>query len=282
MTLLNPRFWESDRYHPEQLPDALAAELTSIRAVYYNDEANTFDYAAFASSAALNRYTAVARALADARPGDLNRSQRLAFWLNVFNGLAIHGITTLKPGPGAIPKGLFTDSQYVIGNRPLSLDDVEHGLLRHNGKKFRALTAPWSRDDPRLAWSVEPRDPRVHFALYSACRSSPLWRVFRAATVDAQLDEATREAIGRGFVMTDDGLTLTLTVPKMFQWYARDFGPDNRALVEFIAGYRDPREAERLRINAERVSFAYRDFDWRLNGPTSARDQTVGPGYPAR
>ena len=78
-----------------------------------------------------------------------------------------------------------------IGAHAYSLDDIEHGLLRGNVAKQGRSRPPMQRGDPRLEYMPIVFDERMHFALHSACRSSPPLRVFDGGKLDRQLEEAS-------------------------------------------------------------------------------------------
>src|SRR6185436_18824857 len=98
-------------------------------------------------------------------------ADRRALWINVYNALALHA------GRGRLSNRLLDvleiyRTRYAIAGVPLSLDEIEHGLLR-GGAPHPAL--PWSRmsrADPRRRLAV-PLDPRIHFALNCGAISCP-------------------------------------------------------------------------------------------------------------
>jgi hypothetical protein len=73
-----------------------------------------------------------------------------------------------------------------------------------------------------MAFMVRPPDVRVHFALNCASRSCTPIGVYSADQIDAQLELATRS-----FIVSDTSLDRrqhTLTVSRIFRWFAGDFG----------------------------------------------------------
>lgn len=79
---------------------------------------------------------------------------------------------------------------------------------------------------------------------------------YRAATLDAQLDDQARRFLANpGKGLREDGTRLR--VSKIFDWFEEDFGgPDG--VKKFIARYRA--------LPAEMELEATLDYDWRLNG----------------
>ncbi|MBI1262028.1 MAG: DUF547 domain-containing protein [Rhizobiales bacterium] len=178
----------------------------------------------------------------------LETAAQFALWVNLYNALTIrlvlahYPVTSIReiegppvkgvPGPWEIPL-------IRIGERELSLNDIEHRILR-----------------------AQFRDPRVHFALNCASGSCPVIppEPLTAEKLDAMLDEAAR-----AFINSPDGLTFedgTLTASRIFDWYRNDFGDSDAARREILKTYAEPALARAL---DETVSMSFRDYDWSLN-----------------
>lgn len=268
MLILNDA-WETDHCPGKEAAEEAAADLVAgleaIHALYYHPYSNTFDYAGFAGSADFERYETLARALVAGDPAWFDSpDRRLSFWLNAYNMLVIHSVVVHNiDGDLREAKGFYSDNAYRIGAHWFNLDIIEHGILRANAKKYHALTAPLARHDERLAYAIDTPDPRIHFAMYSACRSSPPWRVYRAERIDEQLRAATQVTLQRDLQISDDGLLLL--VPRPFKWYERDFGSKTEVL-KFIAEHMvDSTQQAALRANIDRVELDYLGFDWLVN-----------------
>jgi hypothetical protein len=110
---------------------------------------------------------------------------RLAFWINVYNALAWHGITVLGVRRTVWEAGnFFGRVSYRVGGITLNLDEIEHGILRGNRPRRLPPWRPFGRRDPRLRLVLDPPDPRVHFALNCGAASCPPVGVYRAAIID--------------------------------------------------------------------------------------------------
>ena len=250
---------------PAAIITTLAEHLSALRATYYDATGHTFDYRGLNQHC--NKVLAFSGELAQLQPNvfdKLSPEARTAFWLNVYNLLAIHAVIAHGVTGSVLDKhGFFTTSQYQIGDYRLSLDDIEHGILRGNAKKYLGLSHPFSADDPRLALVISEPDPRIHFALYAACRSSPPWQVYMPDQLDTQLDHASRDTLRRDLRAGAGGISLSL--PKVFQWYANDFG-SSLDIVRFVHETLADMPSLRLgRESPERVEIAYLDYDWSLN-----------------
>lgn len=104
-----------------------------------------------------------------------------------------------------------------IAGVPLSLDDIEHVILRPIFK-----------------------DARVHYALNCASVGCPNLRTeaFTGAHLDAQLDAAARAYVNdpRGVDPELDGLVLS----SIYDWYREDFGGSDRAILDHVRRYAAP------------------------------------------
>ncbi|MDY8108385.1 DUF547 domain-containing protein [Fulvimarina sp. 2208YS6-2-32] len=197
----------------------------------------------------------------------LTAPQKFAFYTNLYNALTldvvldrypVETIRDIKIETGG-EKGLFASlsSAFDIGpwsadlvtikGSELSLDDIEHSILRPMG------------------------DARVHYAVNCASIGCPDLQAapFTAKTLDADLDAAAR-----GYVNSDRGLRQSssgnLLASKIFDWYAGDFGgPDN--ILAYMRSYAEGERAEWLASpDAEIVGYRY---DWDLNDANTVTDR---------
>jgi hypothetical protein len=118
------------------------------------------------------------------------------------------------------------------------------------------------KSDPRLAFVPLAFDERLHFALYSACRSSPPLRVLHGERLDVELEEAARAYVRATVRVKDEGARVK--VPAMFRWYRADFGGESGAL-DFVVARLDEPSVELIDARQGAVKLKYLDFDWTLN-----------------
>ena len=82
---------------------------------------------------------------------DMAREEKLAFFINLYNMMAIHAIIVLGHPAGALERRkLFGDFKYVIGGSAYSLSAIHNGILRGNQRPPYNLTKPFSAKDRRL------------------------------------------------------------------------------------------------------------------------------------
>jgi hypothetical protein len=116
------------------------------------------------------------------------------------------------------------------------------------------------KGDPRLAYVPLVYDERMHFAIYTARRSSPPLRVFRADGLEAQLEQATEHYLRATVETRDEDFRVKLVVPGVFRLYGEDFGGE-RDVLEFVLARLDEEVAELIDRREGRVKFKYLEYD---------------------
>ena len=179
-------------------------------------------------------------------PLDYSRAEQMAYWINLYNAQTVEVILREKPrrsirstGSGWLPNGPWDEQLMTVNRRPLSLDDIEHRILRP-------------------LW----RDPRIHFAVNCASLGCPNLhpKVFSAATLEQQLQQAEQEFLSHPRAIRIENGKLILS--KIFKWYREDFAQNETALLAWLAA-RAPEELAR-RLAEWNGPLRYR-YDWRLN-----------------
>lgn len=245
-------------------PAALRTALEAACAACYRAENNTFDYAGFARSAEYDELRTAAESLSRFDCAKLGIGQRMPFWLNVYNALALDAVIARGVTDSLRSVGdFFGQSQYEVGGHAFSLDDIEHGLLRVNAPVKRGARKPMREDDPRQKLAPILFDERVHFGLYSACRSSPCLQVFADAELEAQLEAAARRYLAAHVRLANAGATLF--VPKLFDWYEADFGGPQGVRSFVISRLEREEDIDAIDRRGGRVALKFLDYDWALN-----------------
>lgn len=207
-------------------------------------KAGVVNYAGFkAEEGKLDQYLTV---LENTNPDALNRDEQFAFFVNAYNAWTIKLILTGYPGVksikdlGSIFQSPWKKEFVRINGKTLTLDDIEHNILR-----------------PRF------KDPRVHFAINCASKSCPplISEPYRGSVLNIQLDQVTRN-----FINTPGNCRLegdTLWVSSIFKWFSEDFNDDP---VGFHQKYSTGDLKQRLQEKGGRLNVRYLDYDWSLNG----------------
>ena len=250
--------------------NGLIHELTRILSIinlrYFDRNTKRFDYVGFIKSADYSHFQLTVRQFQSFDPANLHGySDQLAFWLNAYNAMVIHGVAEeIKNGQSHLSKnisirdfdGFYSNTAYQFGRFQLSLDDIEHGILRANAR--RTFGRHFSRDHPAQQLVFGKVEPRIHMALYSACNSSPNLNVFRTEELEPQLQRITVEYL-KHYVSSGKRLVL----PRIFQWYATDFDVVG-GVMGFVAANHPDRKLSQILLK-EKVVPVFSTFDWHLN-----------------
>ena len=242
----------------------LAQALEAVKKAYFDAQGAACDYAVLASSP---ERAQLAACLEKLESFDIRRAHvpaQMAFWINVFNAAVLCDAIELEDAKRVKDvEAFFGRRRLWIGPHGFSLDDIEHGLLRGNAPKQGGRRPPMERDDPRLECTPMVLDERVHFALHSACRSSPPLRVFEGGRLDRLLEDAASDYVRRTVRVERSGAVVV--VPRVFRWFGADFGGE-RGIVEFVAArLGDEATVDMIDRRRGNVSLRYDEFDWTLN-----------------
>ncbi|UCD86741.1 MAG: DUF547 domain-containing protein [Desulfobacterales bacterium] len=194
-----------------------------------------------------NRLDAYLKVLEGTDTGKLSRDEQLAFYINAYNATTIKLILTAYPGVksirdlgGRIFNRVFSKKIVRIEGKTISLDDLEHGIIR-----------------PRF------KEPRVHFAVNCASISCPplISEPYQGSILDQQLDASTRAFLNNPQRNYLEGNKLY--VSRIFKWFNEDFNDD---VVGFFLKFADGELREKLTANRDKIKVKYLDYDWSLNG----------------
>ena len=222
-------------------------------------QASQVRYAGFAADrSALKAYlaslSAVSRPAFDSWP----QPAQMAFLINAYNAFTVELILTKYPGLGSIKDlGSLFSSPWKPKWIPLlgtsmSLDDIEHGLLRERGRYD---------------------DPRIHFAVNCASVGCPMLReeAFTGDRLEAQLEQQTQRFLADRTRNRWNPERRRLEVSKIFDWYGDDFRQRHRgirslpAFFALHAGRLADGADEQARVRSAEVDIGFLDYDWALN-----------------
>lgn len=80
----------------------------------------------------------------------MSREDKLAFFINLHNMMAIHAILVCGHPNGALDRRkIFGDFKYVIGGDTYSLSSIQNGILRGNQRPPYNLMKPFGANDKR-------------------------------------------------------------------------------------------------------------------------------------
>jgi hypothetical protein len=172
--------------------------------------------------------------------GRMPRDEQLTFYINAYNALTLKVIIDNYPVKSIkdIP-GVWKELKFPVAGKELTLDEIEHGIVR---KKFK--------------------EPRIHFALVCASKSCPKLRpeAYTGASLNRMLNEEARRFISDPSKVKLDKDRNTLYLSPIFKWFRGDFGD----VREFVSRYLSEDAAGHVR--EKRPWVRYLGYDWTLNG----------------
>ena len=181
-------------------------------------------------------------------PRKYRKAEQFAYWVNLYNARTVAHIldhyptgSITKTGSGWLSFGPWNDPLLEIAGQNLTLNDVEHRILRP-------------------LW----QDKRIHYVVNCAslgCPDLPVQAV-TAANAEAQLESAASRFINqpKGVSFADGRLMLS----RIYEWYVDDFGSGRQVLQQHLAQYLRPEHKARMLEYGGPLEYQY---DWKLNEP---------------
>ncbi|MDT0558517.1 DUF547 domain-containing protein [Ichthyenterobacterium sp. W332] len=159
-----------------------------------------------------------------------------AFWINAYNIFVIKGIVDHYPIKSPLDKtGFFDKTKYNIGDKSVTLNDIENKLLR---AKFS--------------------DPRFHFVLVCGAVGCPplINNAYLPSTLNDQLDTQTKLALNGDFIKVNTKRK-RVSGSEILKWYKEDF-VQNGSEIDFINTYREEKIPTDFKLS-------YFSYNWNLN-----------------
>ncbi|KAF7107643.1 hypothetical protein CFC21_108245 [Triticum aestivum] len=233
----------------------------------YNIPRGIIDVAPKPMAEIASRYIRTTEELQRVETSDLSREEKLAFFINLYNMMAIHALVTCGHPAGPLDrKKFFGDFKYVIGGCAYSLSAIENGILRGNQRPPYNLVKPFGQKDQRSKVALSYPEPLVHFALVCGTKSGPALRCYSPGNIDKELMEAARDFVRNGGLIVDPEAKVA-SVSKILRWYNTDFGKNETEVLKHAANYLEPAASEQfleLLANTQ-LKVSYQPYDWSLN-----------------
>jgi hypothetical protein len=160
-----------------------------------------------------------------------------AFWINAYNIGVIKGIIANYPTQSPLDiAGFFDKTTYNLGGKIITLNDIEHKLLRGNFK-----------------------DARFHFVLVCGAIGCPplINEAYMPVKLEAQLETQTTMALNGDFLKVDSKKK-KVEASEILKWYKDDFTMNGTKEIDFINKYRTEKVPENSKIS-------YFPYNWNLN-----------------
>lgn len=177
-----------------------------------------------------------------------DRNERMAFYLNAYNILAINMVQENWPlrnlrSLGSLVRPVWKHDAGIVGGETVTLSYLEHDVLRAMG------------------------NPRVHVAINCASMSCPDLREepYEAERLDEQLDDQARRFLrqeAKGILINES--TGTVRLSSIFGWFEDDFEEEG-GVASFIRRYRPD-------INGDYALQADLPYNWSVNAELTGRD----------
>ena len=206
------------------------------------DEDGRIDFAGLgANRSDLDRVVAFVAAIDPGSAPDrfASRQSRLAYYVNAYNALAMHGVLEagVPNGLGGLRKfSFFYFRTFTIGGQSISLYDFENKIIRPLGEE------------------------RVHFALNCMVVSCPRLprHAFAPDPLDSQLDAAARAFIGEDRNVHLDPARREVWLSAIFDFYTEDFLGKSPNLMGYVNRYRAAPIPEDFKVR-------FLEYDWTVN-----------------
>ena len=198
-----------------------------------------------AGKQALDRYL---DGLESVAVSELGRAEQKPYWINLYNALTVKlvlmhfpakSIRKIRISPGWFQAGPWGAKLLTVEDEEISLDDIEHRILRP-------------------LW----QDNRVHYALNCASLGCPNLQpeAFTAENTERLLGQAAREYVNhlRG-ARIEKGRLIVSTI---YDWFRADFGGTEAGVLEHLRSHAEPPLREALASFSGKIRYEY---DWALN-----------------
>ena len=181
-------------------------------------------------------------------PRDYSRAEQMAYWINLYNALTMKVVLDAYPvdtirdiHEGVVPyTGPWGDVHANVAGQDLTLDEIEHGILRP-------------------IW----RDKRIHYAVNCAAYGCPhlLETAFTVENTEMLLEAGARDYVNnfRGVDVVDEDF---IVLSSIYEWYPEDFGETEESVLAHLLEYADDELAGQLEGFEGALEH---DYDWSLN-----------------
>ena len=179
----------------------------------------------------------------------LNRSEQKTFWINLYNALTVNvvlghypvkSIRDIDISPGIFSSGPWDAQLLKIEGQDISLNDIEHRILRP-------------------IW----QDNRVHYAVNCASIGCPNLqsKAYTSQDLEQMLDKAAREFINhpRGVSFAGN----RFRVSSIYFWFKADFDNSEKGIIQHLRKYLSPENIKKLNT-LQNKNIAHH-YDWSLN-----------------
>lgn len=192
-----------------------------------------------------------------------NENIAKAFWLNIYNA-NVQYLLSRDPSQFEDRSDFFEKEQITIAGKVLSLEDIEHGILRHSRNKLSmGYLGKLFVSDFEETFRLEHIDYRIHFALNCGAKSCPPVVLYSGTLINDQLDHSARNYLHA--VSSYNAAKNVVYAPALCAWFKADFdGTDG--IVSMMKKYGIVPEGKSPDVE-------YLKYDWTLKLGNYADDR---------
>ncbi|XP_034417435.1 uncharacterized protein zgc:152951 isoform X2 [Cyclopterus lumpus] len=232
-------------------------------------DGKSVDYKAMSVNPSFERYCELAIQLQRVELLSLSREEKLAFFINIYNALVIHGYLRLGAPTNMWQRyRFFNYVSYLIGGEVFTLQDIENGVLRGNRKGVAQLLRPFSKTDPRLQVALPDAEPLIHFALNCGAKGCPPIKTYTPQDIDGQLRTAAEAFLENDDACLVDSGKREVRLSQIFKWYKADFGGTDEKLLKWVVEHMgDSPKKTTLEgvLSAGKTKVSFLPYDWSTN-----------------
>lgn len=154
----------------------------------------------------------------------LTRAERLAFFINVYNVMTIHGMLITDP-PSSLCSLLkfYSSTAYIIDGKIYTMNGIEHGILRGNQRMPFWLCRQYGRNSIQAGYANVPFDPRVHFTINCGGKSCSPIRLYDGQHIQDQLTLAAQVWVNEDSNIRLDEAQHVIHLSQLFRLFPTDF-----------------------------------------------------------
>jgi len=161
-----------------------------------------------------------------------------SFWINAYNLSVIKGIIDHYPTKSPLDhKGFFDKTKHSLGGKKITLNDIEHKLLR-----------------------AQFNDARFHFVLVCGAIGCPplINKAYKPSTLEAQLQKQAELALNGNYFIKVNAKKKKVEGSEILKWYKGDFTMDGMTEIEYINTFRTEKIPENYKLT-------YFTYNWNVN-----------------
>ncbi len=177
-----------------------------------------------------------------------------AFWINLYNAYTNASLHA-NPDQYKSRNKFFSNKNIVVAGKTLSLDKIEHGILRRSSIKWSlGYLSKLFPGKTEKDLKVSKLDYRIHFALNCGAKSCPPIAFYNPENLNSQLDIATSAYLTSETKY--NAATNILELPAILGWFRRDFGGKQK-MVELL-------KSKQLLAADVDPKVKFKKYDWTL------------------